>query len=233
MDESFLKDVRGELSGLFEQREITALLQKSSVECLQMFSAHASDLKLLLGEKIGESKLKDNPDPLNMQSFLTWLQKFEQFLREHVSSVSRLQKLFQTLTVVENHGIKGWRVEALTATACSIPERYVEIPKGALGMLTGLVMIDASDVDVYDARKLAVNAERLRELLSDTSGFVITNNNKRNYWDAMKELKGDYFVASRLALQVFWDDISVREPEILNRPSHLPWIRLIQTNCSV
>ena len=223
MDQAFLRNVGKNLAALADEAKIAALYHKSIIEYISLVTDMVSHLELTLGEAIGQSKIQ-NIQQLEKLPYRAWLGCLYQGLRDITQIASGLQVIFDTLTVVMNEGIKGWNIVAATKLSCSTTGLNVSIPAGAHGVLTGEIVIYTGGIDVFVGRKLALDTEKLRQLLQDCSEFAITHDHASSYWDSTSQLKGDHFIASRLAFYVHWlDDIDLPE-SVSRRPIYMPWL---------
>ena len=137
---------------------------------------------------------------------------------------------------MRNDAIADLRVRSRITTGCHVsdssPDGYysVIIPLGVEGSLTGDIAIYSEGVDEQACEYLANDAERVkqalkRNILPDEQEAI---NRGLNYWQQTQTLVGDDLLASRIALVVKWDRIYEQEPETLNCPSYIPWLKLIE-----
>lgn len=136
--------------------------------------------------------------------------------------------------VMRNKAVQGWRVKNRISCGChvfDIPDDYrnVTIPKGAVGTLTGDMIIFPEGVDMEECVVFAEDTLKLREalrrdILPDYEKSIAKGG---NYWEQTKALRRDDLLASRVALVVKWDGIYEQEPETLNCPTYIPWLELM------
>ncbi len=223
-EESILEEIRQKLVTGVWSTDIALVWQEYVYKMFRAIGADWNDLNLCIGETLFSSKKGTSAGP-----FLEILKMLEQHLQLHLTDVRKLVRSFRVDdTKLENVDIRGWKVVSMISVTACEGEKNLTIPGGTLGMLTGNINIVPDGVDIVAARNLALDTERLRKLLSDPHGFFASNgavmDHEMSYWDSTRRLEGDYFLASRLALQIFWFDISSREPSTLNHPVYLPWV---------
>ena len=225
MDQACLRNVGKNLAALADEDKIATLYRESTIEYIGLVKDVVSHLELTLGEAIGQSKIQ-NTQQLEKLPYRAWLGRLYQGLSDMTKIASGLQTVFDTLTAVMNEAIKGWNIVAATNLACFRTGMNVSIPAGAHGVLTGEITIYTGGIDIFAGRKLALNTEKLRQLLQDCSEFAITHDQASSYWDSTSQLTGDHFIASRLAFYVHWlDDIDV--PELVSRrPIYMPGLAI-------
>ncbi|MDP3697042.1 MAG: hypothetical protein Q8R55_03340 [Candidatus Taylorbacteria bacterium] len=136
---------------------------------------------------------------------------------------------------MRNEAIQGWRVKSRSEAGCHIfdvPDDYrsVTIPEGAVGTLTGTVMIFPEGVNEEACNFFAQDPDRIKAALKRD---ILPNHRDairkgQNYWHQTKLLAGDDLLASRVAFVVKWDGIYEQEPGTLHCGSYIPWLELIE-----
>ncbi|MBI2633474.1 MAG: hypothetical protein HYW78_03785 [Parcubacteria group bacterium] len=131
-----------------------------------------------------------------------------------------------------NEKISGLRVRAIEATCCHVSDpsspdgfRHIDIPAGAIGTLTGDIVVFFEGADEEACKKFATDAKRVKKTLRSPDIFLKIKS--KSYWERTKELTGDALLASRVSLTVLWDKIYEFEPDTKNCGSYIPWLELV------
>jgi hypothetical protein len=128
-----------------------------------------------------------------------------------------------------NPAIRGWRVKNLVRSGArnAQSQTNVSVPIDVGGSLTGEFVIFGRGVDEASCRSFAHDERRLREaLLRRILPHVDYESERTDYWTLTEALTGDDLLASRVALVVEWDGISIRTGRVA---SYVPWLQLLQS----
>ena len=132
---------------------------------------------------------------------------------------------------LRNATIVGWHVRATITTGCHVPEdedyRSVTIPEGAKGTLTGDMVIFCESADENTCKQFAQDARRVKKTLRQPEAFLHLHNPQVGYWDGIKQLKGDAFLAAHVSFTVLWDGIYEQEPETRKCGTYIPWLEFV------